>query len=179
MIVYCEFFVEMRGEPQMGLDEENIPNDSDPLIQRQIESSQPPEGLEEIKDEEADAASCACCRICLENESFPGVLVFFVLLGFFGLILHCSSFDSSDPCMTGCRNCCYGWGILDCFPASMEACFALVVIFVILFAILGIAYGFLAATMAIQRIWQRHYHILTKRELTKAREHYFITNFSG
>ncbi|KAF5741969.1 hypothetical protein HS088_TW09G00007 [Tripterygium wilfordii] len=25
-----------------------------------------------------------------------------------------------------------------------------------------------AATMAIQRIWQRHYHILTKRELTKA-----------
>ena len=98
-----------------------------------------------------------------------GVLAFFVLLGFFGLILHCSSFNSNGPCMTGCRNCCYGWGILDCFPASMEACFALVVIFVIVFAILGIAYGFLAATMAIQRIWQRHYHILTKRELTKAR----------
>ncbi|XP_010925138.1 uncharacterized protein [Elaeis guineensis] len=96
-----------------------------------------------------------------------GVLVFFVLLGFFGLILHCASFNDNDPCMAGCRNCCYGWGILDCFPASMEACFALVVIFVIVFAILGIAYGFLAATMAIQRIWQRHYHILTKRELTK------------
>ncbi|KAJ6816570.1 uncharacterized protein M6B38_303360 [Iris pallida] len=96
-----------------------------------------------------------------------GVLIFFMLLGFFGLILHCSSFNNSDPCMAGCRNCCYGWGILDCFPASMEACFALVVIFVIVFAILGIAYGFLAATMAIQRIWQRHYHILTKRELTK------------
>ena len=46
-------------------------------------------------------------------------------------------------------------------------CFALVVVFVVIFAILGIAYGFLAATMAIQRIWQRHYHILTKRELTK------------
>lgn len=112
--------------------------------------------------------------LCYLNSSgigldVAGVLVFFVLLGFFGLILHCSSFDSSDPCMTGCRNCCYGWGILDCFPASMEACFALVVIFVIVFAILGIAYGFLAATMAIQRIWQRHYHILTKRELTKAR----------
>ncbi|XP_043723118.1 uncharacterized protein LOC122670343 isoform X1 [Telopea speciosissima] len=96
-----------------------------------------------------------------------GVLAFFVLLGFFGLILHCSSFNNNDPCMAGCRNCCYGWGILDCFPASMEACFALVIIFVIIFAILGIAYGFLAATMAIQRIWQRHYHILTKRELTK------------
>ncbi|KAF6167291.1 hypothetical protein GIB67_043152, partial [Kingdonia uniflora] len=48
-----------------------------------------------------------------------------------------------------------------------EACFDLAVIFIIVFAILGIAYGFLAATMAIQRIWQRHYHILTKRELTK------------
>ena len=56
---------------------------------------------------------------------------------------------------------------MDCFPASMEACFALVVVFVVIFAILGIAYGFLAATMAIQRIWQKHYHILTKRELTK------------
>ncbi|KAI8570908.1 hypothetical protein RHMOL_Rhmol01G0075300 [Rhododendron molle] len=96
-----------------------------------------------------------------------GVLAFFVLLGFFGLILHCSSLNS-DPRMAGCQNCCYGWGILDCFPASLEACFALVLVFVVIFAILGIAYGFLAATMAIQRIWQRHYHILTKRELTKS-----------
>ncbi|XP_042403933.1 uncharacterized protein LOC121993271 [Zingiber officinale] len=96
-----------------------------------------------------------------------GVLVFFVLLGFFGLIFHCSTFNSNDPCMTGCRNCCYGWGLLDCFPASLEACFAVVIIFVVVFAILGIAYGFLATTMAIQRIWQRHYHTLTKRELTK------------
>lgn len=97
----------------------------------------------------------------------PGVLAFFVLLGFFGLILHCSALNSNDPRMAGCHNCCYGWGILDCFPASVEACFALFIVFVVIFAILGIAYGFLAATMAIQRIWQRHYHILTKRELTK------------
>lgn len=92
--------------------------------------------------------------------------MFFVLLGFFGIILHCSSLNN-DPRMAGCHNCCYGWGVLDCFPASMEACFALVIVFVVIFAILGIAYGFLAATMAIQRIWQRHYHILTKRELTQ------------
>ncbi|RLN05414.1 putative E3 ubiquitin ligase SUD1 [Panicum miliaceum] len=99
-----------------------------------------------------------------------GVVVFFVLLGFFGLIVHCSSSnDHQDPCLAGCRNCCYGWGILDCLPASLEACFALVLVFIVVFAILGIAYGFLAATMAVQRIWQRHYHILTKRELTKAR----------
>lgn len=88
--------------------------------------------------------------------------------------MHCSSVNNNDPCMAGCRNCCYGWGILDCFPASMEACGALLVIFVIIFAILGIAYGLLAATMAIQRIWQRHYHILTKRELTKVINFDFI-----
>ena len=58
----------------------------------------------------------------------------------------------------------------------MEACFALVVVFVVIFAILGIAYGFLAATMAIQRIWQRHYHILTKRELTKE---YIVEDLGG
>ncbi|KAJ0745328.1 putative Zinc finger, RING-CH-type, Zinc finger, RING/FYVE/PHD-type [Helianthus annuus] len=104
-----------------------------------------------------------------------GVLVFFVLLGFFGIILHCSSLNN-DPRMAGCQNCCYGWGVLDCFPASMEACFALVIVFVVIFAILGIAYGFLAATMAIQRIWQRHYHILTKRELT---QEYVVEDLQG
>jgi hypothetical protein len=36
----------------------------------------------------------------------------------------------------------------------MEACFALVIVFVVIFANFGIAYGFLAAMMAIQRIWQ-------------------------
>ncbi|KAF2310700.1 hypothetical protein GH714_016418 [Hevea brasiliensis] len=39
-----------------------------------------------------------------------------------------------------------------------------------------IAYGFLAATMAIQKIWQRHYHILTKRELTKE---YIVDDLNG
>uniref|UniRef100_F6HH65 RING-CH-type domain-containing protein n=1 Tax=Vitis vinifera TaxID=29760 RepID=F6HH65_VITVI len=110
------------------------------------------------------------------NANVNGVLAFFVLLGFFGLILHCSSLNSNDPHMAGCQNCCYGWGILDCFPASMEACFALVIVFVVIFAILGVAYGFLAATMAIQRIWQRHYHILTKRELTKE---YIVEDLRG
>ncbi|XP_071698439.1 uncharacterized protein [Rutidosis leptorrhynchoides] len=104
-----------------------------------------------------------------------GVLFFFVLIGFFGLIIHCSSFNN-DPRMAGCQNCCFGWGILDCFPASMEACFALVVVFVVIFIILGIAYGFLAATMVIQRIWQRHYHILTKRELT---QEYVVEDLHG
>jgi len=93
--------------------------------------------------------------------------VFFVLVGFFGLIVHLSSFNNNDPCLAGCHNGCYGWGIVE-LPASIEACFAFAVIFVIIFVILGVAYSFLAATLAIQRIWQRHYHILTKKELTKA-----------
>ncbi|KAK1282664.1 hypothetical protein QJS10_CPB22g01056 [Acorus calamus] len=107
-----------------------------------------------------------------------GVLAFLVLLGFFGLMLRCSLLNSADPCMAGCR--CYGWGILDCFPASMEACFAFaiifVIVFVIVFAILGIVYGFLVATMAIQTIWQKHYHVLTKRELTKE---YVVEDLQG
>jgi len=109
-------------------------------------------------------------------HEFLGVISFFVLTGFLGIILHCSALNGNDPRMAGCQNCCYGWGVLDCFPASMEACFALVVVFVVIFAILGLAYGFLAATMAIQRIWQRHYHILTKRELTKE---YIVEDLHG
>ncbi|KAH7426556.1 hypothetical protein KP509_10G005900 [Ceratopteris richardii] len=105
-----------------------------------------------------------------------GVFMLFVLIGISGLVVHCSSMNHGDPCMAGCRHCCYGWGILDCFPASMEACGALLVIFVAIFAILGIAYGLLAATMALQRIWQRHYHILTKRELTKE---YVVEDLNG
>lgn len=106
-------------------------------------------------------------NVWLIEVNIAGVLLFFVVLGFFGMLFHCFSMNTIDPRLAGCQNCCYGWGILDCFPASMEACFALVVIFIVMFAILGIAYGFLAATMGIQRIWQKHYHILTKRELTK------------
>ncbi|CAO2176751.1 unnamed protein product [Urochloa humidicola] len=104
-----------------------------------------------------------------------GVVVFFVLVGFFGLIVHTTSFNNEDPCLAGCRNCFYGWGIVD-LPASIEACFAFAIIFVIIFAILGVAYGFLAATLAIQRIWQRHYHILTKKELTKE---YVVEDLQG
>jgi hypothetical protein len=36
-----------------------------------------------------------------------------------------------------------------------------------LFTVIGIFYSVLVATMVGQRIWQRHYHILAKRLLTK------------
>ncbi|KAL5975253.1 hypothetical protein ACLOJK_031932 [Asimina triloba] len=258
------------------------PTDLDPLLENQAEAS--PVRSDEIRDEEIEAASASCCRICLEYDAEPGdfqekkkkkgrlivvvvmnqreeeaeerkancgdgkgkeedtkrtvlAMVAVVVDGsalmmivskekksgdvgrrkrgkkkkrVVAIMLHHDSYDNLnaiaamggfaylmdkngnfrnsfsegwdrilskhpipfyycvDPCMAGCRNCCYGWGILDCFPASMELCFALLIVFIVIFAILGIAYGFLAATMAIQRIWQRHYHILTKRELTKA-----------
>ena len=78
-----------------------------------------------------------------------GVVIFFVLRRFCGFIVHCSSLNSNDPRMAVCLNFCYGWDILDCFPTSIEACFALVIDFVVIFAILKIVYGILAATMVI------------------------------
>ncbi|KAL8208730.1 hypothetical protein R6Q57_008142 [Mikania cordata] len=95
-----------------------------------------------------------------------GVIFFFVVVGFFGLIIHCLSCNN-DPRVIGCQNFCFGCGILDCFPTSMEIWAVVIVFLVVVFTILGIAYGFLAATIALQRIWQRHYRALTKKELTK------------
>lgn len=41
-----------------------------------------------------------------------------------------------------------------------------------LFTVIGIFYSVLVATMVGQRIWQRHYHILAKRMLTKVSKPY-------
>lgn len=43
-----------------------------------------------------------------------------------------------------------------------------------LFTVIGIFYSVLVATMVGQRIWQRHYHILAKRMLTKVCLVYFL-----
>ncbi|CAM6048219.1 unnamed protein product [Sphagnum compactum] len=102
-----------------------------------------------------------------------GVFLFFLILGVAGMVIHCLSMGHNGGCADGCRDACYAWG---CFPASIEACGVFLIIFVILFAILGVVYGLLAATMAIQRIWQQHYHILTKRVLTKE---YIVEDLHG
>jgi hypothetical protein len=98
--------------------------------------------------------------------SFAGVFAFFVVMGVAGIFIHCWSTGRHGRCADGCGGSfpCYG---LDCFPASMEAFGVFLIMFVIIFAILGFFYCLLAATMAIQRIWQNHYHILTKHILTK------------
>lgn len=54
--------VQREGEPN--------PKDSDPLLQKKDDSSSG--SSDEIKDEEIDGASSACCRICLEHDSEPG-----------------------------------------------------------------------------------------------------------
>ena len=57
-----------------------------------------------------------------------------------------------------------------CLGGSGEAApviLIMAVIAVALFTVIGIFYSVLVATMVGQRIWQRHYHILAKRMLTK------------
>ncbi|KAK1434705.1 hypothetical protein QVD17_00454 [Tagetes erecta] len=104
-----------------------------------------------------------------------GVLCFFLVVGFFGVAVYCLQ-HSNDPRVIGCQNFFFGYGLLDCFPSSVEMCVLMVIGMVIIFAILGLAYGFFAATMAIQRIVQTHYHILTKRELT---QEYVVEDLHG
>ena len=102
-----------------------------------------------------------------------GVVVFFALVGLFGLLLHCFSCDyrDDDPSCLPEPECSYG--CLDCETTRSgddDDCVCVVIMVVVLvFALLGIFYGFIAATMAFQKIMQRHYHILKKKELTKAR----------
>ncbi|CAL4948782.1 unnamed protein product [Urochloa decumbens] len=92
-------------------------------------------------------------------------------MGLGGLLLHCLSSDPADPsCLAGCS-------YVDCFVASGEAsCLVLGIVVVVIFAIPGIIYGCIAATMAFQNIMQRHYHILNKKELTKV---YIVEDLQG
>ncbi|XP_066309091.1 uncharacterized protein [Miscanthus floridulus] len=107
-----------------------------------------------------------------------GVVVFFALVGLFGLLLHCFSCDyrDDDPsCLPE-----PSYGCLDCETSRSgddDDCVCVVIMVVVLvFALLGIFYGFIAATMAFQKIMQRHYHILKKKELTKV---YVVEDLKG
>lgn len=53
--------------------------------------------------------------------------------------------------------------------AGLPLLFIMALIVLGLFTVIGIFYSVLVATMVGQRIWQRHYHILAKRMLTKVR----------
>ncbi|KAK3161197.1 hypothetical protein QOZ80_1BG0073730 [Eleusine coracana subsp. coracana] len=90
-----------------------------------------------------------------------GVVVFSALVGVCGIILDCSlcsSLNTNYPYVAGSSNC-----AID----SAEGCIVVIVVFVIIFAVLGLFFGFVAATVGAQRILQRHCGILMKKELTK------------
>ncbi|KAI3891877.1 hypothetical protein MKX03_004593 [Papaver bracteatum] len=50
------------------------------------------------------------------------------------------------------------------------------VVIIVIFAVIGIIYSILVATIIGTRIWQRHYHILAKRMLTKE---YIVEDVDG
>lgn len=56
-----------KGEVEVEMAEEVCTRDSDPLLDNRAESPS-----SEIVDEEIDASSAPCCRICLESDGEPG-----------------------------------------------------------------------------------------------------------
>ncbi|KAK9071538.1 hypothetical protein SSX86_007966 [Deinandra increscens subsp. villosa] len=74
-------------------------------------------------------------------------------------------------CTTCFESCASATSECGCFGGAGEAGLPLIFIMALvvlgLFTVIGIFYSVLVATMVGQRIWQRHYHILAKRMLTK------------
>lgn len=61
----------MKGEVQLNSSIGQNPSDSDPLLENQPDSSHGTS--DEIKDDEdTEAGSIPCCRICLESDAEPG-----------------------------------------------------------------------------------------------------------
>lgn len=87
--------------------------------------------------------------------------------------LECTScFESCGNMETECCGCMRGSE-----ETQIPLLFIMTLIFLVLFAVIGIFYSVLVATMVAQRIWQRHYHILAKRMLTKVPLAYFFLSF--
>lgn len=87
----------------------------------------------------------------------------------------CTTCFESCASMTGECGCLGGAG-----EAGLPLLFIMALVVLGLFTLIGIFYSVLVATMVGQRIWQRHYHILAKRMLTKVSRgelyfHYFFT----
>ena len=73
-------------ESKLSRDGERDPgrsNDSDPLLENQKLLDSLEGSTSEIKDEEIEASSAACCRICLEYDGEPGEF-WFSLGGVYG-----------------------------------------------------------------------------------------------
>ncbi|KAL5164003.1 ERAD-associated E3 ubiquitin-protein ligase DOA10 [Glycine soja] len=106
---------------------------------------------------------CLCC--CQ-----PGVCADCHLPGTLCMWTDCTTcFESCGTMATECGGCLGGAG-----EAGLPLLFIMALIVLGLFTVIGIFYSVLVATMVGQRIWQRHYHILAKRMLTKVWLVYFL-----
>ncbi|KAK9110621.1 hypothetical protein Sjap_018681 [Stephania japonica] len=98
---------------------------------------------------------CLCC-------CHPGLCADCHLPGTLCMWTDCTA------CLEGCASTA---GECGCLAGAGEAGLPLLLItgliVLALFTVIGIFYSVLVATMVGQRIWQRHYHILAKRMLTK------------
>lgn len=108
--------------------------------------------------------------------SFAMVLVLVTLVNYIFYSVCADCHLPGTLCMwTDCTTCIEGCtstaGECGCLASAGEAGLPLLFITAIivlgLFTVIGIFYSVLVATMVGQRIWQRHYHILAKRMLTK------------
>lgn len=95
-----------------------------------------------------------CCRVCADCH-LPGTLCMWT---------DCTTCFEGCASMAGECGCLGGAG-----EAGLPLLFIMALIVLGLFTVIGIFYSVLVATMVGQRIWQRHYHILAKRMLTKVR----------
>lgn len=99
---------------------------------------------------------CICC-------CHPGVCGDGHLTGALCIWTDCSTCFEGCASMAGeCGGCIGGAG-----EAGLPFLFIVALVVLGLFTIIGIFYSILVITMVGQRIWQRHYHILAKRMLTK------------
>ncbi|XP_031499071.1 uncharacterized protein LOC116263440 isoform X2 [Nymphaea colorata] len=99
---------------------------------------------------------CLCC-------CHPGVCTDCHLPGTLCMWTDCATcFESCASTAGECGTCLGGAG-----EAGLPIVIIVGIIILGLFTVIGIFYSVLVATMVGQRIWQRHYHILAKRMLTK------------
>ncbi|KAL7144044.1 hypothetical protein ABFS83_08G232200 [Erythranthe nasuta] len=98
---------------------------------------------------------CVCC-------CHPGTCADCHLPGTLCMWTDCTT------CFEGCASTVGECGCLGgAGEAGLPLLFIVAIIVLGLFTVIGIFYSVLVATMVGQRIWQRHYHILAKRMLTK------------
>ncbi|WZZ53948.1 hypothetical protein YC2023_054055 [Brassica napus] len=99
---------------------------------------------------------CLCC--CQ-----PGICADCHLPGTICMWADCTA--CTEGCASAVSEC---GGCLGCAgETGLPLIFVMALVVLGLFTVIGIFYSVLVATMVGQRIWQRHYHILAKRMLTK------------